>query len=67
MLGKKFCPNCKSEEVMMVDGGMTGTWMCKKCGFSGSIFPEKEIVGGNMNGNLKGKMSKGEKKIGGRK
>ena len=67
MLSKKFCPNCGSEEVMMVAGGMTGTWMCKKCGFSGSIFSEKEIVGGNMNENLKGKIVKGEKKIGGKR
>ncbi len=44
MLGKKFCPKCGSEDVMMVAGGITGTWMCKKCGFSGSIFPEKELI-----------------------
>jgi len=64
MLSKKFCPNCGSEEVRMVASGMTGAWMCKKCGFSGSIFPEKEIIGGNMNENLKSKTIKEEKKTG---
>jgi transposase-like protein len=49
MIGKKFCPRCKSEDIMMVAGGVTGTWMCKSCGYSGSIFPEKEIVGGDLN------------------
>lgn len=47
MLSKKFCPKCGSDEVEMIAGGTTGTWMCKKCGFSGSIFPEREILGRN--------------------
>ena len=58
MLNKKFCPNCRSEEVMMVAGGITGTWMCKSCGFSGNIFPEKEILGGNMNEKKNSKINK---------
>ena len=45
MLGKKFCPRCESEDVEMVAGGLIGMWICTKCGFSGSIFPEKPIVG----------------------
>lgn len=49
MLSKKICPRCKSENVQMVAGGTTGTWMCEDCGYSGSIFPEKEIVGGKLN------------------
>jgi len=28
----------------MVAGGVTGTYMCRNCGFSGSVFPEKEIL-----------------------
>ncbi len=39
-MGKKFCPECESEEVMLVAGGITGGWMCKECGHVG-IFPEK--------------------------
>ena len=29
----------------MVAGGVIGIWMCKNCGYLGSIFPEKEILG----------------------
>ena len=59
MLSKKFCPKCRSEEVIMVAGGITGTWMCKSCGFSGSIFPEKEILSRDMD--------RKNKKIGGKR
>ncbi len=45
MLSIKFCPRCNSEDIQMVAGGIIGTWVCKNCGYSGSIFPEKEIVG----------------------
>jgi len=39
----KFCPRCKSKEIKLVVGGNIGLWECKKCGYRGSIFPEKEI------------------------
>ena len=39
----RFCPNCESEEIMLATGGITGGFVCKDCGFSGAIFPEKEI------------------------
>src|SRR3989344_2892271 len=45
MIGKRFCPNCGSDNVEMVAGGMTGSFMCNDCGFSGSVFPERPIVG----------------------
>ena len=44
MLTKKICPNCGSEDVIMVAGGITGQWMCKSCGYMGSVL-EKEIIG----------------------
>tara|TARA_Y100000310_G_scaffold345413_1_gene464704 strand:- start:13595 stop:13768 length:174 start_codon:yes stop_codon:yes gene_type:complete len=47
-IAKKFCPKCKSEDIMMMAGGVTGTWMCKKCGFHGTLFPEKEILGKDL-------------------
>ncbi|MBI5804232.1 hypothetical protein HY450_03245 [Candidatus Pacearchaeota archaeon] len=50
MLTKKFCPKCRSWDVEMIAGGTTGIWMCKNCGFSGSIFPEKEILGSKVGG-----------------
>ncbi len=56
ILGVRICPNCGSEEVMMVAGGITGSWMCKKCGYSGSVFPEKEIVGGDLKDRKKGRI-----------
>jgi ribosomal protein L37AE/L43A len=43
-MGIKFCPTCGSEEITMEAGGITGTWRCNKCGFSGSVFPEKELL-----------------------
>ena len=43
MITKKICPNCGSEEVYMIAGGMTGAWMCKSCGLIGPVF-EKEII-----------------------
>lgn len=41
MIGRKFCPNCESEDIEMVAGGITGIWMCRECGFSGASFPER--------------------------
>jgi len=40
ILGKKFCPQCDSENVDMVAGGVTGSWICVDCGYVGA-FPEK--------------------------
>ena len=48
MITKKFCPRCGSDDVDMIAGGIIGAWMCRKCGYSGSIFPEREIVGGEQ-------------------
>ncbi len=28
----------------MANGGITGIYACKDCGYSGSIFPEKLLV-----------------------
>jgi len=43
MQGEKFCPKCGSEEIILAAGGITGGWLCKKCGYSG-IFPEKPLI-----------------------
>ncbi len=45
VLKVRICPKCGSDDVQMVAGGAIGMWICKKCGFSGSIFPEKPILG----------------------
>ena len=47
----KFCPQCKSTDVMPYAGGTTGTWQCKKCKFMGSVFPE--MMEENKETNLK--------------
>ena len=44
----RFCPKCKSKNVHIDIGvtavfGIPGKWKCRDCGFSGFIFPEKEI------------------------
>ena len=43
-IGKRFCPECESEDVEMVAGGVTGMWLCRECGNSG-MFPEKHEPG----------------------
>jgi ribosomal protein L37AE/L43A len=43
MISRKFCANCGSEDVHMVSGGITGQWVCKKCGHIGPVL-EKEII-----------------------
>ena len=48
MISKKFCPRCKSENVELAAGGMTGIFECQNCGYSGSIFPEKLMTDREM-------------------
>ena len=38
----KFCPRCKGKDLGLVAGGNIGMMECRKCGYRGSIFPEKE-------------------------
>ena len=49
MLTTKFCPRCKSDNVKMIAGGITGSFMCRDCGYAGSIFPEKPVIIKSMN------------------
>ena len=42
-MGAKFCPKCGNTDLIMVAAGEIGMWECKKCGFKGTIFPEKEL------------------------
>ena len=44
IIAKKFCPECGSENVDMVAGGIMGTYVCNDCGYTGA-FPEKPLVG----------------------
>ena len=40
----KICPKCGSTEIIPKIGGIMGIWKCRKCKFSGSIFPEVEKI-----------------------
>lgn len=42
----KFCPKCRGTELNLVAGGNIGMMECKKCGYTGSVFPEMEIKKG---------------------
>ena len=64
MLTKKFCPNCGSENVAVAGASieyMGGAMICKDCSYTG-IFPEKEILGREMD-----QEKKTVKKTGGQK
>jgi ribosomal protein L37AE/L43A len=39
----KMCPNCGSHSMFQIAAGMTNTWKCKDCGFTGPAF-EKELI-----------------------
>jgi len=41
---KKICPNCGSEDVESVAGDNKGTYRCPDCSYSGSLFPERQIL-----------------------
>ncbi len=50
----KFCPKCKSTNVksemaVSIIYGAPQKWRCDDCGFSGFLFPEKEIEEGEEN------------------
>jgi ribosomal protein L37AE/L43A len=61
MITTKICPNCGSEDVHMIAGGVTGSWMCKKCGHRGAVF-EKEIIQ-RTESSLSRKLPKNKKKF----
>ena len=40
----KLCPKCNSDDVGIAIGGKFGTWECRKCGYRGAGFIEKEMT-----------------------
>ncbi|MBI4439636.1 hypothetical protein HY638_01580 [Candidatus Woesearchaeota archaeon] len=38
-----ICPECRSKGSMTPYMGVFGKYLCKKCGYIGSIFLEKKI------------------------
>lgn len=38
------CPNCKSSNIFLFAGGITGSYQCKDCGYVGPIVIEKNSI-----------------------
>ncbi|RMD66254.1 hypothetical protein D6817_04470 [Candidatus Pacearchaeota archaeon] len=43
MIEKRICPNCGSDDLVMAAGGVMGIFVCKRCGYRGSVFPVRQI------------------------
>ncbi len=40
----KYCPKCKTANLDMYSGFMTGAYYCKKCGYLGTLVIEKSLT-----------------------
>ena len=38
----KKCPHCKSSNITLDMGGQSGKYICKDCGYVGSLIIEEE-------------------------
>lgn len=38
-----YCPRCHGTNLTSYAGGMTGTVLCKDCGYMGTLIIEKEF------------------------
>lgn len=36
----KICPKCKSKNITLYRGGITGQYVCKDCGYIGELIIE---------------------------
>ncbi|MBI4095965.1 MAG: TFIIB-type zinc ribbon-containing protein [DPANN group archaeon] len=39
----QLCPICKSEDLAVWAGNVTGEYLCKSCGYKGAFIIEKEV------------------------
>ena len=39
-----FCPRCGSPDIQAYAGGITGTYICRKCGYMGALVLEQDLV-----------------------
>lgn len=53
---KRKCPKCKSENIILALGGITGKYKCKNCNYTSPLVIEK-------NGEIEPKMKKDLKRI----
>lgn len=42
-LNIKFCPKCKSSNLVLAGGEISGLLQCKKCGFASLVFSEMTV------------------------
>ncbi len=55
----KFCPKCGYSEIILFIGGKFGTiYKCKKCGYRGVLFPERNINPNKNPNNKKTRLNK---------
>jgi 2,3-bisphosphoglycerate-dependent phosphoglycerate mutase len=38
------CPNCKSSNIFLFAGGITGTYQCKDCGYTGPVIIKDAVM-----------------------
>ncbi|MBI2040498.1 MAG: TFIIB-type zinc ribbon-containing protein [DPANN group archaeon] len=64
----QLCPICKSEDLVMWAGNVTGEYLCKNCGYKGAFIIEKEVslpvIGEARTEDEKTKSDKGHKPAG---
>jgi len=40
----KKCPKCKSKNIWLDTGGITGKYKCKDCGYVGSLIISEDVT-----------------------
>ena len=40
----KICPQCRSKDITLYQGGVHGKYICKKCGYIGEFIIEIEDI-----------------------
>ena len=40
----KYCPRCKTTNLDLYAGSLTGVYYCKKCGYFGTLVIEKSFI-----------------------
>jgi hypothetical protein len=44
MMYAKYCPSCKSKNITLYAGGITGAYECGKCGYVGTLILEMPLI-----------------------
>lgn len=57
MITKKTCPKCGSQDVLPAYKGITESWICRNCGFTGNMI-SKPIIGREQKSDKDGEYKK---------